>query len=205
MITLKAVSKSFDKNIFNNINYEFKDKNFYIIEGENASGKSVLLELILGKIKPDKGSIERNFVKKDILYIPDSFIDDGNLTIAENMYFLCQGVFKRSKKEIDEVIKILKLSDICDNLNSVSSLGTRKKICISPLFCVNDRKIYLIDELFNGLDSDTVDLCINKLMELNKSGATIIMTNHIVEINNIISKKVNAMRIKVGGGKIHAV
>ena len=67
MIKVEHIYKKFGNNIvFNNLNYQFEDKTFYILTGENGSGKSCLL-YILGLIDT-KFSGKIYFKDKQILF-----------------------------------------------------------------------------------------------------------------------------------------
>ena len=58
VIQINDVSYSYDKDlILDNINLKVEEKDFLAIIGPNGGGKSTLLKLILGLIKPQKGSI----------------------------------------------------------------------------------------------------------------------------------------------------
>ena len=59
MVEIKNLSFGYnlDERIINDLNYYFKRNNSYIIYGENGCGKTTLIKIILGLIKPDEGEI----------------------------------------------------------------------------------------------------------------------------------------------------
>ncbi|MGL5900495.1 MAG: ATP-binding cassette domain-containing protein [Lactobacillaceae bacterium] len=128
------------------------------IKGKNDSGKSTLLKLILGIIKPATGDIPA--ANLDWSYIPDS-----------SEIFL-QGISTRIFYEY--TIKLLKLNQekswsqikrfqaqlrfdnsLLDKNISTLSLGQKKKALIID-YLLNPSKYMVLDELFSGLDQQTV-------------------------------------------------
>ena len=74
---LNNLTKKYDKIIFRNINYDFKENNIYSIFGKNGVGKTTLLSIIANQLMPDEGIVESfedniMFISEDI--IPFSFL-----------------------------------------------------------------------------------------------------------------------------------
>ena len=146
------------KVIFNDFSLTVPAPGLTWIKGKNDSGKSTLLKLILGIIKPATGDIPA--ANLDWSYIPDS-----------SEIFL-QGISTRIFYEY--TIKLLKLNQekswsqikrfqaqlrfdnsLLDKNISTLSLGQKKKALIIDSL-LNPSKYMVLDELFSGLDQQTV-------------------------------------------------
>ncbi|MDA0030414.1 ATP-binding cassette domain-containing protein [Brachyspira hyodysenteriae] len=76
MLNIKDLSVFYDSNeVLSNINFSLNKGDYLSIIGENGSGKTTLIKTILGLIKPKKGSISFNSIKKnEIGYLPQQGI-----------------------------------------------------------------------------------------------------------------------------------
>lgn len=169
-ISLNNVSKIINKTvILNDINYHFKSGYIYGIKGSNGSGKTMLLKLISGLIRPTSGEIkiDNKILYKDIDF-PESIgvliehpIFMPNLTGVKNLK--CISLIK-DKIKIEEINKILLNIGLDPNDKrhfKKYSLGMKQKLGIACAF-MESPDIIILDEPTNALDSESV----NKLKEL---------------------------------------
>lgn len=181
VITIKNLYKSFDelevlKGIDLTVN---KGENFTIL-GKSGSGKSVLIKIIIGLLKPDKGEvmvfgqqvdkISEKALNALRLHIGFSFqssaLYDG-MSIRQNLEFpLMMNVKNISKKEVtkavEEVLEAVDLSSKINEMPSDLSGGQRKRIGIARTLILRP-EIMLYDEPTAGLDPITSSE-INKLI-----------------------------------------
>ena len=87
MIKIKDVTYSYKGTpVITELSFSFLSSNIYTIIGENGSGKTTLLRLILGLLKPERGSIQ--FEGKAIIsYLPDHNGLYEDLSITDNIRF----------------------------------------------------------------------------------------------------------------------
>lgn len=187
MISLKNVTVSINKNdILNDINAKFEEKNIYCVIGENGSGKTILLKTILGFIPPDSGEVlvENINIYKNDMFAPNSravlenakFIKE--LTGFENIKLLTQINNLVGDNEIKNWFEKLDLEKYKDEKIKTYSLGMIQKLALIQVF-VEDPKIIILDEPFNGLDKESVDKLKEILIEEKNKGKIIILTSHI--------------------------
>ena len=178
-----------DKVIINNMNLKINKGDILKIEGESGIGKTTLLMLLMGYLKPNAGSLK--FILNDKEYDTYksrslfSYLQQENIlfsaTILENIYILT-GV-----KDMDKIINALKLANIYDELinidstlnikisnNSGLSYGQIQRVLIAILI-LYDRPIMLLDEFSSSLDKENERIIIDNLLSLNK---TIIYITH---------------------------
>lgn len=197
-IEIKKVTKSFKKEIvLDDISYKFKDKMIYGIFGLNGSGKSVLLKIIAGLYKEDRGEVlidGKNYrLKKEF---PDfigasieypGFIND--LTGQENLELLASIKKVITKEDVISTLKLVGLEQDKDKKYVNYSLGMRQKLSIAQALMENPQ-IILLDEPFNGIDRASVKKIQENLLLRKQNGALIIISTHINEdINELCDKK----------------
>lgn len=157
-ISIKNLSKEFDKFKLDNISLELKQGTVLGVIGENGAGKSTLIKLILGLLHKTSGEIlvfdkplEQNEtkIKEDIGYVSE-------LTALPSDYkpYYIDKVFKKiyPKWNSDEFFKYLDKFKI-DQKKKFSDLsrGMRAKLSLATSLC-HDAKLLILDEPTSGLD-----------------------------------------------------
>ncbi|MBS0011657.1 MAG: ATP-binding cassette domain-containing protein [Bacteroidales bacterium] len=155
------------------------------IMGGSGVGKSTMLNVLNGKIIPDKGSLYLNgydvvrdpdTLKGMIGYIPQDDLLIEELTVFQNLYYnarLCFGDYSKQKITglVEKILNDLELYDtkdlqVGDPLNKKISGGQRKRLNIS-LELIREPALLFVDEPTSGLSSADS----NKVMELLKQQA----------------------------------
>jgi len=191
-IEFKNLSFSYDdKNIvLDDINIKFKKNSQIGIVGKTGSGKSTVLDLILGLLKPSKGSI-----KVDDLSISSSLKDWQNIIgyVPQNVFILDESLKNNITLSFDEAyddisyIKSKKLSQLDEFLKSRDheflgeqgsrlSGGQRQRIGIARALYRNP-EIIIFDEATSSLDVNTENQIIDDVNKL-KGDRTIIIVSH---------------------------
>lgn len=186
-IEVKNVSKEFKKvMVLHDVNVTFEEGKIYGLVGRNGSGKSVFLKMLCGFYTPSSGEILYdgiNFIKEQtfppetraLIEKPD-FISD--LTGYENLELLAQIQGKIGREEIVEVLKKLHLEKDMDKKFSKYSLGMKQKLGLAQVL-MEDPKVMILDEPFNGIEDETVEELRNLLLEEKKRGKIIVLATHI--------------------------
>lgn len=156
--------------------------------GANGAGKSTTINMLLGFLKPDRGTVSigqfetsqnPNEVRKMIGYIPENVILYPYLSGLENLDYFCRLAGRKySQDELRGFLKSCGLqSDAHRKRVAGYSKGMRQKVGIAIAYA-KKAKVYLMDEPASGLDP----LASNELSELLKKlaaeGATILMASH---------------------------
>ena len=181
MIELKNLTKRYRKRRVLCIdNFCFEDGKIYGIIGNNGSGKSTLMKCLVNLVDYD-GDILYNKINlkssteviKDVgvLIETPSFYNDK--TAVQNLdYFL------GSEKDYASIMSRLGLHDFMYDKVKTYSMGMRQKLAIA-LACLKGNKVILLDEPFNGLDMESVNVLIKLLISEKRKGKTIIVSSHI--------------------------
>ena len=197
-IIFKNVSFEYDQTgikIFNSFNLKIEEGKTLGIVGKVGSGKTSLLDLISRIYDPSSGdifigdknlkSLELNELRKNISYVPqNNFLFSES--IQKNIDFGNPSATKDEVKraailsEIDsEILKFKKgYETILGERGVTLSGGQVQRLSIARSF-IKDSEIYLFDDCFSSLDSDTEDKIIKNLNN-NFKGKTLIIVSHRV-------------------------
>lgn len=195
-VVFEHVSIAFDDAVvLRDVSFSVLTGHMCILLGASGSGKSVILKLILGLLKPDSGSIFVNgaridrlaeaqlmHVRDDIgMLFQESALFDS-LTVADNVgYRLSQELHwpdDQVRQRVAEVLGFIGLADAMDRMPSELSGGQRRRVAIARAMAAKPR-LLLFDEPTSGLDpitSKTVDAEIIKLRDLEH--VTAILVTH---------------------------
>jgi len=189
-----------EKNILNNISFSVNEGQMLGIRGKSGVGKSTLVNIISGLIKPDRGKIKLgdielnqtnfNLLSDSMSYVPqDIFIIDEdletNITLEYDKSKIDYDKFRLviAQSELQEYVAELKKNNTYQlELGSdglTSSGGQKQRIAIARALYRNS-KIIIFDEATSALDQETELKIIHQLKKLNKLGISIIFISHRV-------------------------
>lgn len=182
VISIKDLKKSFGPlNVLNGVNLEIHKGENVAVLGRSGTGKSVLIKIIVGLLKPDTGTVEvfgREIDKVDDkelqqlrLKIGFSFQNSAlydSMSVRENLEFpLVRNRRELGKKDvqkaIEEVLENVGLSQTINQMPSELSGGQKKRIGIARTLILKP-EIMLYDEPTSGLDPMT-SIDINNLIK----------------------------------------
>lgn len=187
IIEIKNLKFKFEdsKNLlFNQVNLNLT-KDFYVIKGESGVGKSTMLDILMGIIKPDSGEVKYNILNPKIGYVSqECFII--NDSIKKNIAF---GVLNNEIND-NKILEKLKMVNLSDHISKLEkglntelinhglnlSVGQKQRIGIARALYFEPDVLFL-DEPTSSVDNKTEFEILNTLKELSKS-ITIIMVSH---------------------------
>ena len=189
MIQIHNVVKSFKGHTaVDNLSLEVEKGEILGLLGANGAGKSTTINMLLGFIAPDSGTVSINqidtsskakVVRKLIGYIPENVNLYPYLSGLENLDYFCKlAGLKYSTAELKEFLTTCGLQEEAHKQRvSGYSKGMRQKVGIAIAYA-KKAEVYLLDEPASGLDP----LASNELSELLKKlaaeGATVLMASH---------------------------
>ncbi len=202
-IELKNLNFSYgDKNIFKNLNFKIKKNEIVGLIGKTGSGKSTLIDIIMGISRIENGSVfcdGKDFTKKSlynylkISYVPQQIflIDD---TIQRNIIL---GKGQIDSQKFKRVIKISMLEDFINTLpgkentligeNGVKISGGQKQRIAIARALYQDSSLIILDEATNALDLNTEKELFRSLLDYHNN-ITIIIVTHRESILNFCKK-----------------
>ena len=201
VIKLTNVSKVIKKaKVLDSVNLEFTSGKVYGLKGKNGSGKTMLMRVICGLISATEGTVEIDgkILGKDMTF-PDSvgvLIENpafiGNYTGFKNLKVLASIQNRVDDEHIREVIRQVGLDPDLKRHVRKYSLGMRQRFGLAQAIMENP-KILILDEPFNGLDKDGVKEMREYLLSYKEQGKTILICSHSAEDISVLCNTVHEM------------
>ncbi len=160
------------------LSFEVKKGEAFGIIGKNGAGKSTILGLIAGVLKPTEGHVVAKGKTSALLELGAGFHPE--LTGRDNIMLngIILGLTKAEVlKRIDEIIEFSELAEFIDQPIRVYSSGMLARLGFSVVAHL-DPDILLIDEILAVGDLEFQKKCIDKMMRFKKSGVTIVFVSH---------------------------
>lgn len=186
--------------ILKNISVSFEENLIHGLIGRNGSGKTMLMKCISGFIKPTSGEIEVDgkIVGEDV-----DFPDDMGIIIEtpgfipyysgyKNLKLLAGLNNKIGKSEVRQSMKQVGLDPDLKRHVKKYSLGMRQRLGLAQAIMENP-KLLILDEPFNGLDKDGVKEMREYLLSYKEQGKTILICSHSAEDIDILCDTVHEM------------
>jgi phospholipid/cholesterol/gamma-HCH transport system ATP-binding protein len=195
-VEFRHVYLAFDDHVvLSDLSFSVAPGSMTILLGESGSGKTVLLKLILGLLRPDTGQIflngrriddlsERDLLRAradiGMLFQENALFD--SLTVAENVGYRFDDAGDMaadvSRRRVEEVLAFVGLTEFIDRMPATLSGGQRKRVAIARAIASRPG-LLLFDDPTTGLDpiiAATVDAEVVKLRDLEHT--TAILATH---------------------------
>ena len=164
-----------------NVSFDVKKGEVVGLIGSNGAGKSTMLKVVSGVMKPTKGSVTVEGTIAPMIELGAGF--DMELTARENIY-LNGAVLGYSEKFIDEkfdeIVEFSELKDFLDVPVKNFSSGMIAKLAFSISTLVSP-DVLIVDEILSVGDIKFQEKSLNKMMELIKGGTTVLYVSHSLE------------------------
>ena len=208
ILTLEGVNRSFDGfKAINDLNFYMDEGELRVIIGPNGAGKSTMLDLITGRTRPDKGTIEYG-KDTDLTQLNEYQINRLGIgrkfqtpsvytdhTVFENIWLSLEGtrsiwscVFARidpsQRERIHEVLKTIGLTDKASNKAGLLSHGQKQWLEIGMLLAQNP-KLLLVDEPAAGMTDEETAKTGELLMSLAGKHSIIVIEHDMVFVRQI--------------------
>jgi len=187
IVEAKNISKTFKKQlVFHSVSFSLEEGKAYGFIGHNGCGKSILLKMVSGLLSTDSGEIkvfgqtlgkEVDFPQNTGIVIETPhFLDD--YTGFQNLRYLAAIQNKINDATIKSTLVRVGLDPTNRKPVKKYSLGMKQKLGIAQAI-MEEPSLLILDEPFNGLDKTSVQDIRTLLLELKKSGVTILLTSHM--------------------------
>ena len=185
-IILKNLTKELNGNrVVNNVNLSLYAGKIYGLCGYNGCGKTMLMRLIAGMVRPTMGTvtIDGKQLGKDMDFPPKMgvLIENpaflGNYSGYENLRLLASISGKINSDMIEDVLERVGLSDSAKKKYRKYSLGMKQRLGIAAAI-MEKPNLLILDEPTNALDTDGVQRTKEIIREERNRGTLVIMTCH---------------------------
>lgn len=188
ILKTEGLSKSFKKfKAVSDLSIEIQPKMVYGLLGPNGSGKTTTLGMLLGVTLPTNGSFSwfGNGQADDNRKRIGALLETPNfypyLTAWQNLEITAKiKDFANPDAEIMRVLQLVGLFDRKDSKFSTFSLGMKQRLAIGATL-LGDPEVLVLDEPTNGLDPEGIADIRELIIEIGKSGKTILIASHILD------------------------
>ncbi len=207
VVELRGVRKEFEeKLVLDEVSLVVQPQERLVIMGQSGSGKSTILRMILGIMKPDAGSVffkqfevtrlnrrKLQQVRRDIGMVYQYSALLSSRDVRDNIALPLEELTDKSRKEIDEIVdqklELVGMKDARNLTPSELSGGMRKRVSLARAL-VMEPELILFDEPTAGLDpviASVIDELIINLSE-NSKVTSIVVTHEMASAFRIATR-----------------
>ncbi|MBS0943146.1 XRE family transcriptional regulator [Leuconostoc mesenteroides] len=186
LLKLTAVRKGFKKPVLNDVNLEIYGKDRIALLGSNGSGKSTIVNIIAGMLRPDEGHIERLFdPKEDLNVMPQENTLIETLRLAEHIA-LSAGIHRiYSTQFVSGLLQKFHLEEQANVRISDLSGGQKRRLALL-LSVMSSSKLLILDEPTVGMDLESIDFFWNYMDHV--AGSVLTITHDFNQIDRYFNR-----------------
>ena len=210
MIQFVDVVKSYEQgnNALNGATLQVEDGEFVFLIGPSGSGKSPIIKLITGELKPTSGTVHVNgynlerirkrevpYLRRTVGVVFQDFRLINKMTVYENVAFAMRVVGAREKEireRVPYVLELVGLESKMDRHPNEMSGGEQQRLAIARAL-VNNPSTIIADEPTGNLDPERSFEIMALLQEINNLGTTVLVVSHDQNLVELFGKRVIAI------------
>jgi phospholipid/cholesterol/gamma-HCH transport system ATP-binding protein len=199
LVEVRDVKLQFaDKVILDGVNFSVQAREILVIMGLSGGGKSTLLSIMMGLLRPNAGSV--SFRGQDLTKLSRPELNDArthmgmvyqnaalisSMTVRENIELPLREISDKNEKEfeaiVDQKLELVGLKDAKDKLPAELSGGMQKRVGLARALAL-DPELILFDEPTAGLDPIHTKVIDDLIIHLrDKQKVTAIVVTHEME------------------------
>jgi ABC-2 type transport system ATP-binding protein len=177
VLAARGIRKSFGRRrVLAGLDLEVAAGEMVAVVGENGTGKTTLLRILAGDLRPDAGSVA---IRGRPGYCPQTAVIDEALTVGQNLrYFQAAYGIGRTGRA-GELIERLGYAGCRDQRAGTLSGGTKQKLSLT-LALMHDPPVLLLDEPYQGFDWQTYRAFWDLAGDLRDRGTATVVISHLV-------------------------
>ena len=206
-IEIKSLNAYYDKlHVLKDINLNVEKGEILSLIGPSGSGKSSLLKMLVGLLKPKSGNVILNnnqlnyynnsdlrIIREQIAIVFQQYNLFQNMNVLKNVCIAPTKIQKRNQKEVEEqAVALLEKVGLKDKLKSYPdelSGGQQQRVAIARALCLNP-EILLLDEVTSALDPELVQEVLDSIRVLASEGMTMLIVSHEMSFVKEVSSRV---------------
>lgn len=184
LLSLKSVTKSYGKSpVLLDLNLELSAGKIIGLLGPNGSGKTTMMKLIMGLLRPDQGTILINGLapsvatKAMVSYLPDQTYLKDYQKVADLIQLFADFYADFDRQRAERLLLDLAI-DQKQYLKNLSK-GDKEKVQLL-LVMSRQAKLYLLDEPIAGVDPATRDYILRTIISNYSENATVLISTHLI-------------------------
>ena len=210
MIEFTDVIKAYsaDTKALRGISMEIQDGEFVFLVGQNGSGKSTIMKLITGELKPTAGEVHVNgysvghirkreipYLRRTVGVVFQDFRLIENMTVYGNVAFAMRVIGAREreiKSRVPYVLELVGLEGKAKRHPHELSGGEQQRLAIARAL-VNNPATIIADEPTGNLDPERSFEIMQLLQEINRLGTTLLVVTHQMDLVERFQNRVIAI------------
>jgi ABC-2 type transport system ATP-binding protein len=203
-LQVRGLTKRFDRLAVDALDLDVRSGEFYALVGPNGAGKTTTLRMVAGLLPPDAGSIalfgidalsDPVAAKQLMAWLSDEPMIYDKLTPLEYLEFVAGlwGVEPAASQACaHDLLVSLGLEQHLHERCEGFSRGMRQKVALAGAL-VHEPRLIILDEPLTGLDAVSARHVKGLLGERVRSGCTVIMTTHILEVAERMADRIGVI------------
>ena len=203
-LEVRGLVKRFDRPAVDGLDLTVRSGEFYALLGPNGAGKTTTLRMIAGLLRPDSGAVrvcgidaleDPVAVKRVMAWISDEPMIYDKLTPQEYLEFVAGLWSIAPELAAPRAHGLLHWLDLLPHAHERCegfSKGMRQKVALAGAL-IHDPRLIILDEPLTGLDAGSARQVKSVLRERVRSGGTIIMTTHILEVAERMADRIGVI------------
>jgi lantibiotic transport system ATP-binding protein len=198
VVETEGLTKTFGKDAaVDGVDLKIAKGDIYGFLGPNGAGKTTTIRMLLGLVKPTRGTVrifgkdmaaERIAILRKVGSLVESPSYYPHLTARENLETL-RIVLGTRKSRIDEVLDIVRLADAADKKVKTFSLGMKQRLGIAAAL-LHEPELLILDEPTNGLDPGGIIEIRELIKRMPETfGVTVLISSHLLaEVDQVATR-----------------
>lgn len=207
LISIKDLTRWYSDNptrLFENLNLDIQEKDFFVITGHSGTGKTTLVKFLTGKLTPPDNAIfydnqdialfskeniqalrkRLGIIFQDYQLLEDESVRD-NIIFPLHLYELWETIIESKLKQVLQKVQI---KHLLDKPVKLLSSGEKQRVAIARAL-IHDPEFIIADEPTGNLDRENSQAVANILIEANKAGTTVFLITHDIHLLNYLQEK----------------
>ena len=191
MLVVRNLSKSLGAFSFRDASFDINEGEYFVLLGASGVGKTVLLEMIAGLVRPDSGQIildgkditKERIQKRRIGLVYQDQALFPHLSVRQNIAYglRCQGLGRpRIRSKVNELAENVGVQELLDRGIEALSGGEAQRVALARTLATEPRCL-LLDEPIASLDAQSRGEVRTLLRNLNREGQTMLHVTHDYE------------------------
>lgn len=185
ILECKNLSKSYDsrKIVIDGLDFELEGGKIYGLLGPNGCGKSTLIKMIAGLLKPTSGDVMvcgqqiSEKTKALVSYLPERTYFNNSMKVKELIQFFTEFYEDFRPELARKMLTELNISEKAQ-LKTLSK-GTKEKVQLIMVMARN-AKLYLLDEPIGGVDPASREYILNTIIGNYNPESAVLITTHLI-------------------------
>jgi ABC-2 type transport system ATP-binding protein len=196
-LAARGVCKSFGRRrVLDGVDLRVAPGELVAVVGENGTGKTTLLRILAGDLRPDSGTVA---IGGRLGYCPQTVVLDEALTVDQHVRYFQAAYQIGSPARAEDLIERLGFADCRSQRAGTLSGGTRQKLSLM-LALMHDPAVLLLDEPYQGFDWQTYLAFWDLAADLTAAGTATVVISHLVFEHERFDRICH-----LGGGQIQEV